>query len=65
MSPYALRQELHRHEAPELGVLGLVDHTHPTAAQPLQDAVAGNRFAGLLAGIGIRLGRRQSFRMSF
>jgi hypothetical protein len=32
----ASRQELERYKAAELGVLGLVDHTHPTATQLLQ-----------------------------
>ena len=32
-------QELQSDEATKLGVLGLVDHTHPAAAQLLDDAV--------------------------
>src|SRR5208337_1105977 len=36
------RQEFERYEAAELGVLGLIDHTHPSAAQLLNDAVVGN-----------------------
>jgi len=34
-----VRQELESDEAVELYILGLVDHTHPAAAQLLQDAV--------------------------
>jgi len=34
-----LGQELQGNKARELGVLGLVNHAHPTAAQPLQDEV--------------------------
>ena len=34
------RQELDRHPAAELGVLRLVDHTHPTAAELRHDGVA-------------------------
>jgi len=33
-------QELDRHPAAELGVLRLVDHTHPTTAELRQDCVA-------------------------
>ena len=33
------RQELDRDEPPQFGVLGLVDHTHPSAAKPLNDRV--------------------------
>ena len=32
-------QELQRYEASETGVLDLIDHTHPAAAQLLDDAV--------------------------
>ena len=34
-----LGQELQGHEAAKVGVLGLVDHTHPAAAELLDDAV--------------------------
>src|SRR6185312_12672787 len=34
-----VRQELERDEAAELGILGFVNHTHPAAAQLLQDVV--------------------------
>ena len=34
-----LRQELQGDETMEPGVFGLVDHTHPAAAQPFDDAV--------------------------
>jgi hypothetical protein len=36
------RQELQRNEATEVGVLSLVDHTHPAAADSLKDAVVGD-----------------------
>src|ERR1019366_4681909 len=36
---YVLWQEFQRDESPKLGVLGLVDHTHPAAAKLLDDAV--------------------------
>jgi hypothetical protein len=38
-------QELERHAAAELGVLGLVHHAPAPAAQLLQDAVVGNAVA--------------------
>ena len=38
-------QELERHAAAELGVLGLVHHAHAPAAELLEDAVVGNRLA--------------------
>jgi hypothetical protein len=34
-----VRQEFERHEAPELSVFRLVNHTHPATAQLLDDAV--------------------------
>ena len=43
------RQEFERHEAVKLGVLGLVDHTHPTTPELLHNAVVGDRCAGHLA----------------
>ena len=42
---YVVGQELEGHKAIELHVLGLVDHTHPAAAQLLDDAVMGEGFA--------------------
>src|SRR5215472_2742718 len=36
------RQKLQGDEAAELGVLGLIDHTHPAATQLLEDAVMRN-----------------------
>ena len=36
---YVLWQEFQRDEAPKLGVLSLVDHTHPASAEFLDDAV--------------------------
>ena len=38
-----LGQELERHHAAELGVLGLVNHAHAPAAQLADDAIVGNR----------------------
>jgi len=38
-------QELQGDEAAKLGVLGLLDHTHPAAAQLLQDAIVRNGLA--------------------
>ncbi len=35
-------KELQRHKPTKLGVLGLVDHTHPAAAELLQNAIVGN-----------------------
>ncbi len=49
-----LRKKFQRHAAAELCVLGLVNDTHPTAAQLVKDAVMRNGFSGHL----IRLGRR-------
>jgi len=40
-----LRQELQRDEAPKLGVLGIIDHTHSGAAELLQNTVVRNRLA--------------------
>jgi len=39
------RQELQGHEAPKSGVLGLVNDTHPTTAQLLDDAVVRDGLA--------------------
>jgi hypothetical protein len=39
VSCYVLRQELPGNEAAEFSVLGLVDHTHPAAAELLDNAV--------------------------
>ena len=36
---HVFRQELERDEAMELGVLGLIDDTHPSATELLQNAV--------------------------
>ena len=38
-------QELERHEAVQACILGLVDDTHPTTTEFLDDAVMGNRAA--------------------
>src|SRR5215831_2069645 len=40
------RQELQSDRSRKLRVFGLIDHTHPAAAQFLQDLVMGNRFSG-------------------
>jgi len=40
-----LGQELERHLAAEAGVFGLVDHTHPPAAELLEDAVVRDSLA--------------------
>ena len=40
-----VRQELQSDEASEFGVLGLIDHTHPAAAQLLDDAVVRDGLA--------------------
>ena len=39
---YIFGQELQRDEATKLGVLSLIDDTHPAAAQFLDDAVVGD-----------------------
>jgi hypothetical protein len=38
----AIRKELQGNETVELGVLGLVDHTHATTAQLLNNSVVGD-----------------------
>jgi hypothetical protein len=43
------RQDLERHPALELGVLGQVDLPHPAGAQPGSDPVVGELFADQLA----------------
>ena len=40
-----VRKELERDKATELHILGLVDHTHPSATQLLDDAVMRNGLA--------------------
>ena len=40
-----LGQELQGDETTEPGILGLEDHTHPAAAQPLDDSVVGDGLA--------------------
>ena len=44
--------ELEHDQAPKLGVLGLVNHTHPAAADPAQNAVMGNCLPHGLGGRG-------------
>ena len=46
------RQELQDHIATQAGVLGLINHTHPTAAQFLCDFVVGDGLAD--HGVGTR-----------
>src|SRR4051794_14529806 len=50
-----VRQELQGNKAMESSVLGLVDHTHPAAAQLLDDAVVRDGFAdhGIAAMLGV------------
>jgi hypothetical protein len=45
-----VRQEFQGDEAPELSVLRLINDTHPTAAQLLDDAVVGDDLADELEG---------------
>ncbi len=47
-----LRQELQGNIATQAGVFSLVDHTHPTTAELLQDFVVGNGLAD--HGVGTR-----------
>jgi hypothetical protein len=42
---YLVRQELQRYKAVQLHILGLIDHTHPAAAQLLHDAVVRDGLA--------------------
>jgi hypothetical protein len=42
---YIIRQELEGNQAAQLHVLSLVDHTHPTPAQLLDDAVVRDGLA--------------------
>jgi hypothetical protein len=42
---YVLRQKLQSDKATQFGVFSLIDHTHPTTAQLLDDAVVRNRLA--------------------
>ena len=42
---HVLRQELQRDKAAKFDVLGLVDHTHPAAAELLDDAVVRDGLA--------------------
>ena len=39
---HLVRQEFQSYEAVELGVLGLVDHTHAATAQLFDDVVVGD-----------------------
>ena len=43
-----VRQELQSDKASEFGILGLVHHTHPTAAQLFEDAVMRDRLSDKL-----------------
>src|ERR1019366_1590251 len=42
---HIVRQELQGDEAAQFGVLSLVDHTHPAAAEPFNDAVVRDGLA--------------------
>src|SRR2546426_1885379 len=59
-------QEFQGHQTPELGVLDLVDNSHPTAAELLQDAVMRDRLANhgerTRLGTHLRLGSQASQR---
>ena len=48
---YTRGREFEGNEAAELGIFSLIDHTHPTAAQPLDDAVVRNRLTDHFAEI--------------
>jgi hypothetical protein len=41
----AIRQELQGHEPAKLGVLGLIDHTHPAGTESIEDTIMSNRLA--------------------
>jgi len=45
------REEFQRHIAAELCVLGLIDHTHPTATKFLDNSVVGDRLADKRVGV--------------
>jgi secreted protein with Ig-like and vWFA domain len=45
IASHVVGQELKGDEAAELGVLSLIDHTHPTAAQLVNDATARDALA--------------------
>ena len=45
VSGYIFREKLEGDKATKVGVLGFVDHTHPAAAQLLDDAVVGDGLA--------------------
>ena len=45
VSCYVLRQEFQRDEAAKFGVFGLVDHTHPPAAEFFDDPVVRDGLA--------------------
>jgi hypothetical protein len=42
---YIVGQEFESDKATKVSVLGFVNHTHPAAAQPLNDAVMRDRLA--------------------
>jgi hypothetical protein len=48
-------EKLQRDEAPQLGVLSLVDHSHATAAEFLDNAVARNGLADHQKILGFRV----------
>ena len=49
MLPSSSMQELQGHIATQPGVLGLVDHTHPTTTEFLYDFVVGDGLADHLS----------------
>ena len=55
---HVIGQELQRHEAAKLSILGLIDNAHASAAKLLNNAVVRNRAAN--KGQGIRHGWRTS-----
>jgi hypothetical protein len=52
---YVVGQELKGDEATEFYVLSFVDHTHPPAAQPLDDAVVRDGLADHWGSAGLRV----------
>jgi len=62
---YIRGKELEGNEPAELRILGLVDHTHPAAAQFLDDAVVRNGLADhVLRGANKRGNRRRAYTAS-
>ena len=55
-----LGQKLERHQPAQLGVLSLVNHTHPAAAQFLDDAVVRDGMADHLGARMLRIRNKVS-----